>query len=139
MKIRSQVVIKNKSSKSKLNNELNGIGLIIEDTPKIRNVLNILDPIIFPTTKSNFFFIAATTDTINSGREVPIAKIVAEIRNSDRPKFLAIIIEESRTNFPPINKAIIPPRIIRVIIVLECFWGSNSSGNILSFCFFPSI
>ena len=130
------VIIKSKS-KSKLNIELNGIGLIIDETPNIKNVLNMFDPIMFPTTKSSFFLVAATIETINSGREVPIASIVAEIKNSDSPNCLAITKEESITNFPPINKAIIPPKIISEIINLECLIGSSASGIISFFPFFP--
>jgi len=121
MNTKSHAVIINKKSKSKLKIELNGIGLIIEEIPKTKNVLKIFDPIIFPTTKSSFFFVAATIETINSGNEVPIANIVAEIKNSDSPNCLAIIIAESTTSFPPMNKAIIPPIIIEVIINLLCF------------------
>ena len=59
---------------------LKGIGLISDDVPKTKNVLNMFDPIIFPTTKSSFFLNRATRETTNSGREVPTASSVAEIR-----------------------------------------------------------
>ncbi len=107
---------------------LNGIGFIMEDAPKTNNILKIFEPTIFPTTKSTSFFIAAITHTINSGKDVPNAKTVAEIKNSEAPNCFAISIAESITNLPPIVNPINPPRIIVIIMGIECLTGSNSSG-----------
>jgi hypothetical protein len=52
---------------SLLNSRLYLTGCINELIPKIKNILNIFEPIIFPTAISLFFFIAATTDVASSG------------------------------------------------------------------------
>jgi len=93
--------------------------VIIEEIPSIKNILKMFDPITFPTTKSSFFLNKATKETISSGREVPIANIVADIKNSEKPRDLAISKAESTTSFPPRNRAIIPPSIIKNIVSLE--------------------
>lgn len=61
---------------SKLYVTLYVIGFIIDATPRINNILNIFDPIIFPIAMSLFPFIAAVTLVTNSGRLVPTARIV---------------------------------------------------------------
>lgn len=134
MNVRSIVVVANKNTKSILYIVLKGIGLIIEEVPNTRNVLNILDPIMFPTTKSSFFLNKATKETTSSGRDVPIAKSVAEIRNSDRPRLVAIVVAESTTSFPPTNNATIPPSINIAVFLFDSF-SFSSSGNILALSF----
>ena len=52
------------------------IGAIIADAPMINNMLNILDPMIFPIAISELCLIAAVTLVTSSGKLVPIAIIV---------------------------------------------------------------
>lgn len=72
-----------------------------EVSPSIQNMLNMLLPIIFATAMSWDFFIAARAEVTNSGREVPMAMIVAEIRNSERPNWRAMIVAEVTVHSPP--------------------------------------
>jgi len=84
IKINSIEVIAIKNIISKLYARLNGIGLITEDIPSTKSTLKTFEPTMFPTTKSSFFFSAARIETISSGREEPIERIVAETKNSER-------------------------------------------------------
>jgi hypothetical protein len=54
-------------------------GLISELTPRIRNILNIFEPMILPTAMSLLFLFTATRDVTNLGSEVPAATIVSPI------------------------------------------------------------
>ena len=47
---------------------LNRIGLRNELTDKINRMLNMFDPVIFPTAISVFLFVAAIMDVANSGK-----------------------------------------------------------------------
>ena len=58
---------------------INSIGLMAPVIPITINILNILEPIAFPSAISTSFFLAATTDVTSSGREVPIATMVNPI------------------------------------------------------------
>lgn len=49
------------------------IGVIVAPIPDNKQMLYILEPITFPTAKSESFFIAAITDVAISGSAVPIA------------------------------------------------------------------
>ena len=62
------------------------IGLILEETPNINNILNILDPRTFPIAISFSPFVAAIIEVTNSGRDVPIATIVNPTNFSLKPK-----------------------------------------------------
>ena len=62
--------------RSKLYVRLYVIGFIIAATPKISNMLNMFDPMMFPIAMSLFPFIAAITLVTSSGRLVPTARIV---------------------------------------------------------------
>ena len=74
-------VIINKIIKSRLIKLGIFIGEITAVIPKIHKILNMFEPTIFPIAKSVSFLNAAVIETTISGREVPIAIIVAEIRN----------------------------------------------------------
>lgn len=60
-----------------------------ELTPKMSVILKMFDPIIFPRAMLVFFLTAATTDAANSGRDVPQAIRVNEIKASLTPNDLA--------------------------------------------------
>ena len=59
--------------------------------PRIKRILNRLLPTILPMARSAFPFLAAVTEVISSGREVPNATIVRPITLSDTPKIPAIV------------------------------------------------
>ena len=80
------------------------IGFIKAVIPSIHKILNMLLPTIFPTARSTFFLRAATTEVTNSGKEVPKAITVAEMRKSLKPKFLAITIAPFTVQVPQIYK-----------------------------------
>ncbi len=52
------------------------MGSIRALTPSTRRMLNKLDPMAFPTARSEFFFKAARIEVTNSGREVAAATMV---------------------------------------------------------------
>ena len=83
--------------------------------PKINKVLEILDPIIFPKDMSEFPFMLAKTETINSGAEVPKATIVKPITKLEMPNFLAIDEEPSINISAPFIKKI-KPNIKKTIV-----------------------
>ena len=72
-----------------------GRGLISDVIPRIKKILKILEPTIFPTAISDFFFRAATIEVASSGRDVPAATIVSPITRSLMPSSLAIFIAPS--------------------------------------------
>ena len=59
--------------------------------PKTRSTLKILEPMILPTARSDFFLKAATAEVASSGKEVPAARIVRPINFSLTSKCLAIM------------------------------------------------
>jgi len=85
MKMNSIRVARNIIAMSKITNSGIATGFISGTIPRTQRMLKILEPMMFPTARSIFFLIAATTQTASSGRLVPIAIIVADIRNSLRP------------------------------------------------------
>ena len=67
----------NMSTQTSVNKEpLTPSGLITADKPRTNIILKILLPIRLPKAISASPFIAADTDVVNSGRDVPIATIV---------------------------------------------------------------
>ena len=100
-----------------LKERLYEIGAIRELTDRMRNILKIFEPIMFPIAIPVFFFNAATTDVNNSGNDVPIAIIVRPIIFSLTPSCVASCTPLSTTNWPPIirpaNPTIISPHIFK--------------------------
>ena len=92
------------------------IGVITADTPRIKNVLKILEPTTFPIAISVFFLKAATTEVASSGKDVPKETTVTEITLSEIPKFLAKSTAESTINFPPKTRRIKPSIVTPVAI-----------------------
>ena len=88
---------------------------MIAPNPINKHKLKILEPIIFPSNKSDSFFLAAIIPVIISGKAVPIATIVIPINRSDKPSASAIKIELSTTKSEPnFNPSI--PKIKKMII-----------------------
>ncbi len=80
--------------------------------PRMIPILNIFEPIIFPTEILLTPRIAADMVTQNSGAEVPNATIVRPIINSETPNRLAILEAESTSHVAPLQ--ITQKHIIRV-------------------------
>ena len=64
-------------------------GVIIDTNPKTDNILNKLEPIIFPTEIECSFLTTATKDVTNSGMEVPKATTDIPTINSLTPMIFA--------------------------------------------------
>ena len=105
------IALKNSTEKSTISIEDIDIGQIIEETPKTISILNILEPNIFPRARAPFFFLAATMQVANSGREVPPARMVTAMNLSLTPIYFAIFIAESTKSCPPKIRAASPPII----------------------------
>jgi hypothetical protein len=80
----------------------------------MKKVLKILLPTIFQIAKSASFFLAATTEVISSGKEVPIATIVSQIITSLNQKNSAISTAQSTTHFEPIANPKIHPTTYKI-------------------------
>ncbi len=98
---------------SKFIEGLNATGLTAELSPKTHKILKILEPTIFPIAMSACFFLAATTEAANSGKEVPIATTVSPIKAWLRPSEEAMKTELLTMNLPPKNNATTPPVTIK--------------------------
>ena len=70
-------------------------GLIIAVVPRIRRVLNIFDPIIFPTAISALPWAADMKLTTISGADVPMPTIVRPMTNSLIPVLRAMADDPS--------------------------------------------
>lgn len=110
----------------------NGIGRINPVIPNTNKILNKLDPIMFPITISECFFIAAAIHVTNSGKLVPNAMTVKPIIRSDTCKACAISMAESTVIFAPNISAAIPITTNKIIFAVDivvtgsvsvlCFW-----------------
>jgi len=67
-------------------------------SPSTIQMLKILLPMMLPRRSSVSFLLAALMVVTSSGKEVPIAMIVSEIRRSDTPIALAIVEAELTTS-----------------------------------------
>ena len=79
------------------------------------------EPIIFPSAKSVFPFLAETIEVISSGRLVPMAIIVQPIILLLTLKIFAKLFELSTTNSPPYFKEIIPKNTKNTLFIIEIF------------------
>ena len=70
-------------------------------TPRMKRILKIFDPMIFPRARSVFFLYAAMIEVASSGSEVPIAIIVSPITLSESPKYLAMSVAPLTIRSPP--------------------------------------
>ena len=100
---------------------LNLIVVIIAPMPRIKRILAILLPIIFPNAMSVVPFNEAYTLTISSGREVPKATTVSPIASFEMPNLLAMDEELStKKPAPLINRKIpIANNIYSIIVPLS--------------------
>lgn len=101
MKANSINVTRNIIAMSKATKAGIWIGAMNGMIPNTHRMLKMLLPTMFPTARSAFFFNIATTQTTNSGREVPIAIMVADIKNSLNPSCDATKTAPPTTHFPP--------------------------------------
>jgi hypothetical protein len=85
-----------------------GTGRIAIVNAAINAVLQIIEPMAFPYAIAPLLFIAAVTDTITSGRVVPIDTTVAPIISSGIRKRLAIPTELSTKRSPPFISSTAP-------------------------------
>ena len=90
-------------------------GSIIEVTPSTHKILNIFDPIIFPSEISLCFLNAAIADVASSGNEVPKATTLIPITTSDIPKNLAIKTAPSTKRSAPNDNATMPKTTNKII------------------------
>ena len=89
-------------------------------TPSTRRILNMLEPITFPSAISTSSFLAATIDVTSSGRLVPSATIVSPIRFWLNPRLEAIVEAPFTTKSPPNFIATAPP----IIYTIHCHTGN---------------
>ena len=83
--------------------------------PIIPRVLNIFDPITFPTAISEKPFFTATMDAEISGKDVPIAIIVRPMNVSGTLNSEAILTEEFTTASADIINIMIPKNINKIV------------------------
>ena len=86
-------------------------GLMIAPKPINKHKFTILDPVIFPNSKSVSFRLAEIIPVMISGSAVPTAMIVIPIKLSDNPNFpamdTALSTIKSAPNFSPNKPTII--------------------------------
>ena len=111
------------------------IGAIVEATPKINKILNILDPIALPTAISFSPFLAATIEVTSSGNEVPTATIVRPTNYSLIPASLAKEDAVVTTNSPPATIPAIPKIMKTIFTHIFLGFSSFSSSTSSSFDF----
>ena len=87
-------------------------GEINAEPPRIKRILEIFDPRIFPRASCPLPFSAATTQVASSGIDVPAAMTVIAMNLSETPKIFAISVAALTKIFPPQISPASPPRII---------------------------
>ena len=88
--------------------------MIIEEIQTIQRILNISDPITFPTHISYFFLIIAAKVAAISGKLVPAAIIVAQIAHSDTHMAVATYTADATIMSDDITKS----PILAIILVI---------------------
>ena len=116
IKMKRRSVAKNITEMSKRIKSGILIGRINETIPSTHKILKMLLPIMFPTAKSILFLNIAFMQTANSGRLVPSAIAVAEIKNSPTPRLEDKNTTPSTTNFPAKKSPTIPVIIFNQIL-----------------------
>ena len=94
-------------------------GVIRDVIPKTKRILNIFDPTIFPTEIALSFLKAAIAEVANSGKDVPKATTLIPITISEIPKYRAKNIAPSTNKLAPNARAIIPPKIYKIVLTNE--------------------
>lgn len=101
MNTKRRIVTAPRIIKSRLINEGIRIGEIAAVRPRTQKIFIMFAPITFPIAMSGSFLNAAVTAVVSSGREVPTATIVAEIRKFERPRLSAARMAFSTVILPP--------------------------------------
>ena len=92
-------------------------GVIFEkasETPNTSKILEIFEPMIFPTDRSGEFLITASIDTNNSASEVPKPTTMRPIKKSDTLNFFPRAIELESKKSAPFTRSIKPNIKIKV-------------------------
>lgn len=87
---------------------LNGNGFTKAAIPKIKAVLQVMEPTAFPKARPGSPFNADTTDTVTSGNVVPMLTIVAPIISLENPNLVDNLTASSTKRSAPLprtNKA----------------------------------
>jgi hypothetical protein len=100
------------------------MGFITAVTPRISAIFVIFEPYAFPRAIPGDWLIAACTDTISSGEEVPNPTISIPISNGDIPKWFAKE-EAPFTNIFALQTSTRIPRITAVRGIITEFTLSN--------------
>ena len=95
--------------RSTYEDERNGSGAIVADTPRIMSVFMRLDPTILPTAISVLPRRAARTDVTISGALVPMATMVRPMMDCESPAIVARSTAPSTSIFPQRKSTNIPP------------------------------
>ena len=90
---------------------VNESGVMRAEPPRIRSVLEMLEPSMFPSASWPLPLRAATMLVASSGIEVPAASTVTAINLSDTPKPFAISVAAFTKSLPPKISAESPPRM----------------------------
>ncbi len=106
-------------------------GEIVPPTPKINNKLKILEPIIFPITRSVLFFKLAEIEVTSSGSEVPSAMANREIIVFGIDNSSAKYTVDSMTHFPPSGNKIMP-RVVNIRAFRKLILLSEGSSGVFS-------
>lgn len=105
-------------------------GLMAAEVPKMKKMLKILLPMIFPRAMSTCFFKAAVTEVTSSGSEVPTATIVKPTKVSLIPSARAISILLSTTRVPPNTMPASPPIVKSEFFNLDMFAESTGFSSV---------
>lgn len=88
-------------------------GINNADKPRMKNILNTFDPMMFPIIISDSFFRKAVMVTISSGSDVPTAMTVNAIKNEGIPSAEAMETVDPINNHAPKTIPTIPKMIKR--------------------------
>ncbi len=94
-------------------------GVMVADVPRMRNVLNRLEPTTLPIAMSAFFLRAATIEVANSGREVPTETTVRPMILSVIPMDWAMLTAPVTSSRPPPVNPASPSRINKTDFAVE--------------------
>jgi len=88
------------------------IGVTVAVVPRIRNMLKMFDPTMFPTAISGSFLRAAATEVASSGSDVPAATMVSPMKPSLIPRVRAMLEAELTKKSPPTIRPASPPMMM---------------------------
>ena len=79
----------------------NDRGVINDEQPRIRRMLNTFDPKILPSANWSLFFLIATKEVASSGSDVPPASMVTAMNLSLTPVARANSVADLTNRLPP--------------------------------------